>query len=105
MDDDTFEQFAREEFEARFPAVQVKWAGGIAPFQAEGTINGWPFYFRSRNSITSLEIYAKGENTRHIRHAQILERWPILPEPWARSVERTRMAAVDRTPGAATFGR
>ena len=25
-------------------------------------------------------IYAKGENTRHIRHAQILERWPILPE-------------------------
>jgi hypothetical protein len=50
-------------------------------------------------------IYAKGENTRHIRHAQILERWPILPEAWARSVERTRMAAVDRTPGAATFGR
>ena len=49
-------------------------------------------------------IYAKGENTRHIRHAQILERWPILPEPWARSVERTRLA-VDRTPGAATFGR
>ncbi len=50
-------------------------------------------------------IYARGDNTRHIRHAQILERWPILSEPWARSVERTRMAAVDRTPGAATFGR
>jgi hypothetical protein len=50
-------------------------------------------------------IYAKGENTRHIRHAQMLERWPILPESWARSVERTRLAAVDRTPGAATFGR
>ena len=50
-------------------------------------------------------VYAKGENTRHFRHAQILDRWPILPEPWARNVERTRLAAVDRTPGAATFGR
>ncbi len=50
-------------------------------------------------------IFAKGENTRFIRHAQILERWPILPEPWARGVEKTRLAAVDRTPGPATFGR
>jgi hypothetical protein len=50
-------------------------------------------------------IFAKSENTRHFRHAQILDRWPILAESWARSVERTRLAAVDRTPGAATFGR
>jgi hypothetical protein len=50
-------------------------------------------------------ILARGENMRHIRHAEILERWPILPEAWARSVETTRLAAVDRTPGAATFGR
>jgi hypothetical protein len=50
-------------------------------------------------------IYAKGENTRHIRHDQILERWPILPEPWARRIEDNRLAAVDRTPGQATFGR
>lgn len=50
-------------------------------------------------------IFASGENTRHIRHEQILERWPILPEPWARRIEAARLAAVDRTPGAATFGR
>jgi hypothetical protein len=50
-------------------------------------------------------ILARGENMRHIRHAQILERWPILAEPWARGVEDTRLAAVDRTPGAASFGR
>jgi hypothetical protein len=50
-------------------------------------------------------IFAKGENTRHIRHARVLERWPVLPEPWAVSVERNRLASVDRTPGAATFGR
>lgn len=50
-------------------------------------------------------IFAKGENMRHVRHAQVLERWPLLPEVWARRVEASRLAAVDRTPGAATFGR
>lgn len=50
-------------------------------------------------------IYSKGENTRYIRHAQVLNRWPILPEEWARKVENTRISSVDRTPGAATFGR
>ncbi|MEW6583236.1 MAG: hypothetical protein AB1416_10805 [Actinomycetota bacterium] len=50
-------------------------------------------------------IYAKGENYRHIRHAQVLARWPVLPEPWARRIERARVAAVDRTPGPASFGR
>lgn len=50
-------------------------------------------------------VFAKGENIRHIRHEQVLRRWPILPEDWARKVEATRLAAVDRTPGAATFGR
>ena len=50
-------------------------------------------------------ILARGENMRHIRHADILQRWPILPEEWARAVESARLAAVDRTPGTATFGR
>jgi len=49
-------------------------------------------------------IFAKGENYRHIRHAQIMDRWPILPEPWARRIEQRRLI-VDRTPGAATFDR
>lgn len=49
-------------------------------------------------------IFAKGENYRHIRHAQIMERWPIIAEPWARRIESRRLE-VDRTPGAATFGR
>lgn len=50
-------------------------------------------------------IYATGENTRHIRHDQLLARWPILAEPWAQRVEETRLGSIDRTPGAATFGR
>ena len=50
-------------------------------------------------------IYAKGENTRHVRHAQVLDRWPVLSEPWARGVENVRLSLIDRTPGAATFGR
>ena len=50
-------------------------------------------------------IFSKGENTRHIRHEQVLERWPILAEDWCRRIEDTRLSSVDRTPGAATFGR
>ena len=50
-------------------------------------------------------ILATGANMRHIRHAEILDRWPILPEGWARAVESTRLSSVDRTPGAASFGR
>jgi len=50
-------------------------------------------------------IFAKGENTRHVRHAQVLARWPVLSESWAQRVERVRVTSVDRTPGAATFGR
>lgn len=44
-------------------------------------------------------------NSRHIRHEQILERWPVLAEQWAITIERTRLESVDRTPGAASFGR
>jgi hypothetical protein len=50
-------------------------------------------------------IFAKGENTRHVRHDQVLRRWPILAEDWARLIEERRINSVDRTPGAATFGR
>ena len=50
-------------------------------------------------------ILATGANMRHIRHAQILERWPILPEGWAKAVETARLESVDRTPGTASFGR
>lgn len=50
-------------------------------------------------------IFAKGENTRHVRHDQVLRRWPILAEEWARLIEERRISSVDRTPGAATFGR
>jgi hypothetical protein len=42
---------------------------------------------------------------RFARHAQLLARWSVLPEPWALAVEEKRLAAIDRTPGPATFGR
>lgn len=50
-------------------------------------------------------LFARSENFRHVRHDQVLARWPVLDEPWARRIETARTAAVDRTPGAATFGR
>jgi len=44
--------------------------------------------------------YARGENFRHVRHAQILS--PVARAYGAVGglVEETRIAAVDRTPGA-----
>ncbi len=50
-------------------------------------------------------IMAMGSNMRHIRHAEILGRWPVIAEDWAVAVETTRLDSVDRTPGAASFGR
>jgi hypothetical protein len=37
-------------------------------------------------------IPARGANYRHIRHAEILARWPVLAESWAQSVELAREA-------------
>ena len=54
---------------------------------------------------TQRMMFSKGENTRFLRFQQVLDKWPLLPEDWARMVEDTRVSAVDRTPGAATFGR
>ena len=50
-------------------------------------------------------IFAKGENFRHVRHAQVLEKWPVIHEAWSLKIELARIAAVDRTPGPASFGR
>ncbi len=50
-------------------------------------------------------LFARSENFRHVRHEQVLARWPIIDEPWARNLEAIRQGAIDRTPGAATFGR
>lgn len=36
-------------------------------------------------------IVSRGENYRHIRHADVLARWPVLAEPWARRVEDARL--------------
>ena len=50
-------------------------------------------------------ILARDENMRHIRHDGLLDRWPVVGEFWAEAVERARLGAIDRTPGAASFGR
>jgi hypothetical protein len=37
-------------------------------------------------------IVTRGENYRHIRHAAVLARWPVIAEDWARGVEAARLA-------------
>lgn len=42
--------------EFRFPDLQITQAGGVCPFQAEGTLHGLPFYFRYRHAWAELRI-------------------------------------------------
>lgn len=52
-------------------------------------------------------IHATREHTRHLRHEEILRRWPVLTEPWAQQIEAERLQSIARArvPGQATFGR
>jgi hypothetical protein len=38
------------------PSIVIDWIGGNCPVQAEGTIDGKPFYFRARGASWSLGI-------------------------------------------------
>ena len=40
------------------PAIRIEWLGGNCPVQAEGTIQGVPFYFRARGEHWSLGVGA-----------------------------------------------
>lgn len=42
--------------EHRFPDLDITLAGGVCPFQAEGTLHGAPFYFRFRHNWAELRI-------------------------------------------------
>lgn len=41
---------------ARVPGLLVTSAGGACPFQSEGTLHGYPYYFRYRSGWVSLEL-------------------------------------------------
>lgn len=60
--------------------ICIDWLGGNCPVQAEGTINGEPFYFRARGEHWSLEINdADGkivwEYDEHYPHGQYSAGW------------------------------
>ena len=42
--------------------IWFDYIGGNCPVQAEGTIGGYPFYFRARGERWYLEIYDHGES-------------------------------------------
>jgi hypothetical protein len=48
-------------------------------------------------------IQARPENTRHIRHAALMRRWPVLAEGWAQKIDAAHQAELvgaRRPPGA-----
>lgn len=62
-----------------------------------------PEPIRDRHPVSALA--SNPANMRFARHRELLSRWPVTDELWARAVESARLAAIDRTPGPATFGR
>jgi hypothetical protein len=40
----------------RAPAIEITMLGGNCPVQAEGTVDGFPFYFRARGEHWSMNI-------------------------------------------------
>lgn len=42
------------------PGLKITSAGGMAPFQALGTLHGYPFYFRARHEWATLQLSAPG---------------------------------------------
>lgn len=51
---------AMAHLEFRFPELEITQAGGMCPFQAEGTLHGVPFYFRFRHNWAELRILSDG---------------------------------------------
>jgi hypothetical protein len=45
----------------------------------------------SRDAFHTARERARPEGLWYMRHEQMLERWPILPEEWARQIEERRL--------------
>lgn len=56
------------------PGLKITSAGGMLPFQALGTLHGFPFYFRARHEWATLHLSAPGTDPvgwEHLYHAGI----------------------------------
>ena len=57
-------------------SVVIDTIGGNCPVQAEGTIDGVPFYFRARGDSWSLGIGADPVGKAHWEHREWFGEWP-----------------------------
>lgn len=85
--------------------VVIDWLGGNCPVQAEGAINGKPFYFRARGESWSLSIEGAdpcGEP--EWEHAEWFGTWPdagwMTPEQAERFVRQAAARYVNGEAGA-----
>jgi hypothetical protein len=68
--------------------ILISWLGGNCPVQAEGTVNGEPFYFRARGARWSMEIGgAPSDGVAEWQYTEGYQEWPAagwMPEAEAR---------------------
>jgi len=58
------------------PGVVFEYLGGMAPVQAEGTVDGQPFYFRSRGAKWSMGIGEEPVLAPDWEHTEPFGEWP-----------------------------
>jgi len=56
--------------------LQIDWLGGNCPVQAEGTIDGVPFYFRSRGDRWSFGVGPEPVGDPEWEHIEPYGEWP-----------------------------
>jgi hypothetical protein len=56
--------------------LTISWLGGNCPVQAEGEINGKPFYFRARGESWSLSIGGEPVGNPEWAHFEWFGEWP-----------------------------
>ncbi len=52
----------RPHVDAAAPFLQIDTIGGVCPVQAEGTVNGFPFYFRARHNCWTFSVDLDGND-------------------------------------------
>ncbi len=80
-----------------------RWAGRRGTVRAVSTSSREPGPPPRFDTVPAM--HSDPGRLRFARHEQLLARWPVADEAWARTIESRRLASVDRTPGPATFGR
>ncbi len=68
-------------------------AGRFSSLSREASVKIPRIETSTHHTFDTNRNFARAELLWFVRHGQTLGKWPILPEPWAESIERKRIEA------------